>query len=570
MTQSLSNERNLAVGTPAPRVLVIGLDGGTLDLIGPWAEAGHLPNLKRIMAQGAWGLLRSTVPILSPPAWTSMTTGLNPGRHGIFDFSMRRADSYEISTIGTTQARNTALWDMLSVLGKRVVVINVPFSYPPKPVNGVMITGLGAPEKRTFTFPPELSESLRTEGYHVDLETPFCPGNQDPYLEEIYTSTAKRREIALRLMHRQAWDFFMVVFRHTDAIASYFWHHLDPTHPDHDPSLATQYGDAILEYYRCVDEAIGQLQTAAGPETVVLIVSDHGMGPLYKDVYLNEWLRCEGFLTLRKQALQTDNWMRRLGLTRSNIGRLLSALHLRGLGERVKERLGGLLQAIPGERLPHLDEMIDWQATQAYSFGYNGQIYLNVRGREPQGTVEPGTEYQAVLDRLIQRLLAWVDPQDGKPVVTAVYKKQELYHGPYLEQAPDLLILMRDGAYVTHGGYEFSPDGRLFTAPQTFQSGSHRLNGIVMAYGPGIRPAKGLSANIVDITPTVLYLLGVPVPQTLDGRVIEPLVDPDYLAARPITYGEMPVRASGGHPCEWTEEDEAVVTQKLKELGYLG
>jgi predicted AlkP superfamily phosphohydrolase/phosphomutase len=350
-------------------------------------------------------------------------------------------------------------------------------------------------------------------------------------------------------------------------VASYFWHPMDETHPQYTEEVAKQYGGAMLKYHQHIDRVIGDLQEAAGPETVLFIVSDHGMGPLYKDVFLNEWLRQEGFLVLKSNPAQYS-FLRNLGVTRSRVGRILSSWGIRDLGERIKIRLGTWAELVPGNLQPELNELVDWSATTAYSSGYNGQIYLNVQGRDPQGVVAPGDEYESVRQMLIDRLHTWIDPADGKPVVSAVYKKEELYHGPFLTDAPDLLILMRDGGYITHGGYEFSPDGRIFSEPLTHQSGSHRLNGLLLAEGPMIRHTDKLVAEIHDVAPTILYTLGATIPDDLDGHIIQSLFNEDYYSTHPIKKtGE--VLTSDTEPLDWSAEDEKEVIERLRQLGYL-
>jgi predicted AlkP superfamily phosphohydrolase/phosphomutase len=554
--------------------LVIGLDGATLDLAGPWARAGKLPVLRSLMERGAYARLRSVLPVLSSAAWASFMTGTNPGKHGVFDFVRRAPGTYRLRPVSRLQIAEPSLWKLLGDQGQRVAALNVPMTYPPEPVNGVLVTGLGTPEFKPFTHPPDLGPRLLQAGYQINRRVfDHSPGHEQAHLQDTHSITRRVTEAALGLLAEEPWAFFMVVYRGPDEMAHAFWHHMDPAHPAHDPSASAPYASAILDYYRLVDEEVGRLLDAAGPEATVFIMSDHGSGPLYKDVYLNEWLRQQGYLApAEAQAGAPRRLLARVGLTRSAASRILRGVGLRRLEQGIKDRLGDRIEWLPRERWGDLADAVDWSHSRAYSFGYHGQIYINVRGREPAGVVAPGAEYHALCDEITEALYALVDPADGRPVVSAVYRGDQVFRGGRMESAPDLIVMMRDLAYITRQGHEFgSQAGRVFVPPVTHQSGSHRLEGLLIAAGPGIQRAQGEQpeASIMDLAPTILHLLQCAVPEAMDGQVLRAWLAPAE-AERPVqTYA-----AEGGAVDRdgqgLTDEEEAEIVERLRHLGYLG
>lgn len=556
------------------KLLVIGIDGAPHPLIDRWAAAGELPNLARLIDRGSFGVLQSTIPVHSPTAWASFITGLNPGQHGVFDFVRRDPDSYELRVVRADQYPGASIWRLLSEQGRRVGVMNVPMTYPPEPVNGFLLSGLGTPDFANYAYPPELRTELDARGYRVNKKFFFDRARQDEWLADIADMTDRRGEAAVRLMGEKPWEFFMVVFRNSDEICHFYWHHMDESHPQHDPAAPDRYKTAILDLYKRIDRWVGELVAAAGDETNIVVMSDHGAGPLYRDVFLNEWLWQKGWLVLRDDATAPQGWhqaMRRVGLTRERISNTLTRLDMHWAEVAIKRVLGDRIKVLPRDERLEFTSAVDWSRTQAYSFGYYGQIFINLKGREPQGIVEPDA-YEALRDEIASAMLEITDPADGRPVVDRVYRKEELYHGRYLADAPDLLAIMRELTYITRMGYEFAGQrGELFRLPYTDETGSHRLEGIVIAAGPDIRRSQALPDHIIhDLTPTLLHLAGCPVPDYMDGAVITELLDTEWLAAHPVetvaaTIGERDAAAGS-----WDAAAEEDVTERLKQLGYLG
>ena len=552
-----------------PRVLVIGLDGATLDLVEPWARSGKLPVLAGLMQRGNYAPLRSVLPVLSSAAWASFMTGVNPGKHGVFDFVRRGEGSYRLRPVSRAHIAAPSLWRTLSEHGRRVCVVNVPMTYPPEKVNGYLLSGLGTPDYKPFTYPPALGPRLLKEGYRVNRRLyEHGPGQEDAYLQETYEISAQLTRTALELLNREPWDLFMVVYRGTDEVAHAFWHHMDPGHPAHDPARSPTYRHAILEYYQQVDRDIGRFLQAAGPEATVLIMSDHGTGPLYKDVYLNEWLRQEGYLFPVEQTGPGGRQvLARLGITRQGVSRLLRGAGLGRLERGIKDILGNRIEWLPRSRQGDLDDAVDWSRTRAYSFGYHGQIYLNLQGREPAGTVPP-EEYDALCREIERALRAFGDPEDGKPVVSAVYRGDQVFHGPQMEHAPDLMVIMRDLAYITRHGHEFSAEPGSLLEPSR-ETGSHRMNGLLIAAGPAIRPRPDdrQPRSIMDLAPTILHLLRCPASADMDGRILRSWLASPW-ADMPRMTRNLPAEEAQAEPLTEAEEEELV--ERLHHLGYLG
>jgi predicted AlkP superfamily phosphohydrolase/phosphomutase len=555
------------------RVLIIGLDGASLDVLEPWARAGQLPSLYEIMRTGSYGRLESVFPIVSSAAWTSFMTGTNPGKHGLFDFVRRDADSYRLRPVNRTHSRGVSIWKYLSQEGKKVVVLNVPMTYPVEELNGVIVAGLGAPLNKKFTHPLQLENDLSAHGYRHIKKTFYRPGNEKAELEEIYELADHVTWLAKKMIQAEDWDFFMVVYRETDEVGHFFWKDQDSNHPQHDPAKAAAFGSAILEYYQHIDHAIGELRQMAGEGVNTIIMSDHGQGALYKDVYLNEWLRQQGFLSTQSTAVNlpaSKKLFSRLGLTRSGISAFLRRNHLGKLETLIKDILGDRIAVLPVSNRAEFPEGIDWSRTCAYSFGYMGQIYINLKGREPLGIVEPGQEYEDTLAKICAALYQLTDPQDGKPVVDRILRGAEIYHGAMGSHAPDLLLEMRGFAYITRKGYEFgSQNGAVFSTPATYENGSHRLEGMLVMSGPDVKndPNRQKNASIMDLAPTILHLFGFQKPAAMDGHVLENWLN--QASGTPENLTEINQVSGGPDEVPLTEEEEQEMVEQLRKLGYL-
>lgn len=553
------------------RCFVIGLDGATFDLILPWVAQGKLPAMAQVLARGAWGQLRSTVPPMTGPAWTTFATGANPARHSIYDWVYREPGTYNFVPATAANRRLPSLWSLLSAAGRRVAVVNVPMTFPPEPVNGLLISGLPTPSKQvTFTHPPELAQEIeRITGNYILYPDPgqaYSDAGVDAFLARLYQTTETRIKLVENLRGREAWDFFMVVFNGTDTVQHAMWKFMSPAHPLHDPTKAAKYGDAILTFYQFLDRWLATQIASLPPDTVLMLMSDHGFGPFHKFIHVNNWLREQGFLAIKPA------WRARLKYAAFRAGfspmAVYDLLMRLGLGSLKREVVRGQGQGLLRTLFLSFDD-VDWPATRAYSLGNIGQIRLNVTGREPQGCVAPGPEYEQVREEIMARLRLLTDPATGEAVVDEIYPREELYRGPYLEDAPDIVFLPKRLEYFGFGEYEFGSH-RVIEAMRRGISGTHRMNGIFAALGEPVQPGVEISgATLADLAPTILHLLGQPIPAAMDGRVlIQALRGP--LAAQTPQVVDTPAPVSTTGTFTLSAEDEAAISERLRGLGYVG
>ena len=555
------------------RCFVIGLDGATFDLILPWVAQGKLPAMAQVLARGAWGQLRSTVPPMTGPAWTTFATGANPARHSIYDWVYREPGTYNFVPATAANRRLPSLWSLLSAAGRRVAVVNVPMTFPPEPVNGLLISGLPTPSKQvTFTHPPELAQEIeRITGNYILYPDPgqaYSDAGVDAFLARLYQTTETRIKLVENLRGREAWDFFMVVFNGTDTVQHAMWKFMSPAHPLHDPAKAAKYGDAILAFYQFLDRWLATQIASLPPDTVLMLMSDHGFGPFHKFIHVNNWLREQGFLAIKPA------WRARLKYAAFRAGfspmAVYDLLMRLGLGSLKREVVRGQGQGLLRTLFLSFDD-VDWPATRAYSLGNIGQIRLNVTGREPQGCVAPGREYEQVREEIMARLRLLTDPATGEAVVDEIYPREELYRGPYLEDAPDIVFLPKRLEYFGFGEYEFGSH-RVIEAMRRGISGTHRMNGIFAALGEPVQPGGEISgAALADLAPTILHLLGQPIPAAMDGRVlIQALRGPLAAQTPQVVDTPAPVSTTGAAAFTLSAADEAAISERLRGLGYVG
>lgn len=541
------------------RVLVIGLDGATFDLIIPWMRQGMLPNLAEVIKNGSWSVLKSTVPTNSACAWASFMTGQNPGKHGVFDFVMAKPNYYDKEfVVNSSHVDGTTLWEILSKNGLKVGVINVPLTYPPRRVNGFLISGfLTPPSSGVFTYPPDLME--RIKDYKIDVsfgESFFIPRyttvDYYDFLSDQFDVTRKRTTIALRLMDDYDWDFFIVMFKGTDNIQHFFWHILDPKSPRPNPKEVERFGDLILEYYRSLDKAIGEILRKMDGNTTLIIMSDHGFAPIpTRDFNVNFWLSEIGLLEYKMGILDIAlRWFS------AYVGKFVATNAFLKLFRHVATYLFK-----KGEKGIRSSRFIDWTKTQAYQFCQG--IRINLQGREPNGIVEP-QKYEELRDSIIEQLSRFTDSETDRTIVKKVYKREAIYSGPYIERAPDIVIEFEEG-------YKFSwvTQNRLVTpSPKRRITGDHHIKGIFMACGPRIREGyESSEARIIDIAPTILQLLGVPIPSDLDGRVLRRIFkDESTLVERRIKHKEVSAKREN---YDLSDEEKEVIKRRLIALGYI-
>ena len=547
------------------RVLVIGLDGATLDLIRPWVEAGLLPNFRRLMAQGSWGELETIMPAVTPAAWSSFLTGMNPGKHGLYDFVTRKPDSYDLELVDASQRDGETIWKRLSRAGYRVTVFNVPITFPPEKVNGLMVSGLLTPASEAdASWPPELLEELRREVPGFTLVHPgiYSQGQEREFVRAIKDYTDMTRRTTLYLMKRQEWDFMMSVFMSSDIISHFMWAYMMNGTP---PDLA----NAIQDCYRDLDAALGEIVQEAGEDTYLVVMSDHGFGNLRDFFHINIWLAERGYLSFKRNLL---TWLKRvlfrLGITPFNAYQMARTLNLGNrMRQTARKQPGWIRTVLKSVFLSFAD--VDWSRTQAYSVGFGGPIFVNLKGREPFGCVEPGTEFEAVLARIIEDLKCIRHPDTGELVVGKIYRREDLYRGARAGESADIIFMSRNNDIGGYGMHEFALNR--WIAPSPDHTGTHRLNGILFLKGPGVKPGYEIQdASILDVMPTILALMGVPIPEEVDGKVLLEPMSETLRQHLTITYSSTDAMSEDRLPKpELSAEDEEEIRRRLRDLGYV-
>jgi predicted AlkP superfamily phosphohydrolase/phosphomutase len=456
-----------------PKLLVIGLDSAAPALVfDRWRD--ELPTLSGLIARGAHGRMLSTNPPITVPAWTAMTSSHDPGELGFYGFRNRKDHSYDGYTFANSAlVKVPRLWDWLGDAGLYSIVLGVPQTYPPSPIHGEMVTCFLTPSTQSqYTHPRELKAEVErvTDGYVLDVDD-FRTPDKDGLLKRVYAKTAKHIRLAKHMVGTRPWDFCMLVEMGVDRIHHGFWSYMDPTHHKYEPG--NRFESAILDYYRWVDRELSELLSFCPSDTLVLVVSDHGAKKMDGGICFNEWLMREGYLAL--------------GATPS--------------------------KPTPIGRVP-----IDWGRTRAWGDGgYYGRLFMNVRGREPSGTVDPG-DYEKVRSDLIAGIEGITD-QDGRNIGSKAYRPEDIYRAVN-GVAPDLIVYFGDldwrsvGAVGTGGIHTFEND----TGPD---EANHDWHGIFVLSTAGAEaPLRGAlpDVSIYDVAPTLLRLLGQPVPEGLAGK----------------------------------------------------
>jgi len=553
-------------------VLVLGLDGATFDLMLPWIEEGHLPNLGKLVREGAWSPLRSTIPPITPCAWSSFMTGTNPGKHGLFDFVEPLPHRKGFRFTNASSRRGESLWGHLSQQGRRVGVINVPMTYPPQSVNGYLISGLDTPnENSRYTFPDPLREELQAQslGYRIDIQHLGNMRNdaqRDFWLRELREVESRRTEALRYLRKRYPSDFTMLVYTATDQAQHHFWHYMDPQHDKYDAQGAERYRHAIRDIYIHVDQLIGSVLEERD-DTVVMIMSDHGFGPTSNvRIRLNQVLEHGGLLSFRGEGMM-------MRAARS-VGGVLDRVLRMALSNDAKRRLAS--------RFPRLrvwfekfDEApLDWSRTRAYAnetYRASPSVWLNQANVTPQNEEETLRAAEELLERL-------TDPKTGRPAVSHVYRTRDLYQGPCSANAPALLPSWWEDGFLLDDSIPGGPASLDVERSQepikggVEFAGSHRLDGVfIMAGGPVRRGNPFTGAQIIDVAPTVLYLMGHPIPAVMDGRPLTEALYPSFVTRRPPQFeqGGPTAPAAPAENAGFTAEEEEMIGDRLRQLGYI-
>src|SRR4051812_32666127 len=567
------------------KLLVLGLDGATWDILEPLASEGVLPNLARLRDQGASGTLNSVFPPLSPVAWTGVMTGKNSGKHGIFEFLEYGNDPLKVKVNSSRSIRSDLIWEVAARHGKKTVAGGVPMSYPPRPAEdfpGFYLGDFLSPEDAAdFSSDPALFAELeRVVGPYRPWSTAIHDGgNEAGVIDDLTRFLDQHLKTVEFLMDRCEWDLFLFDLMATDRFGHELWHVWDLAHRaarGREAELAA-LRPKLVEFWKTLDRGLGAIHEKLPVDASLLLMSDHGFGPIEWYVNFNVWLLEQGYIALQDTAyVRQKHWFYRHGVTPEWIYNVMSRM---GLAKHRVSRFRGK-QSSALDRFSESAFLsrrhIDWSRTKAYSQGNFGQIFLNLKGRQAQGCVDPA-DARGLIDDLKAGLKEIKHPESGDSLVERVYEAEEIYHGPHVPNAPDLTIVLNDWRYRTIGLHDFTTHKMISRA--FGPTGDHRMEGVLIATGPAFRAgAVPDGADLLDIAPTALQVLGVPVPADMDGRVLTELLTPSAVPGHAAT---ITAPASGAYApsslagtalpigASYSEEEDAAIQQRLADLGYL-
>jgi predicted AlkP superfamily phosphohydrolase/phosphomutase len=531
--------------------ILIGLDGATFTVLDSLVTEGHMPSLKRFMEEGVRAELLSTGHPLTPPAWTTVMTGMSPGNHGIFDFiwAEERKENVYFTLNNFRDIQAETVWSMVSRQGGRVTSLNFPFMSPPPRIEGAVVPGLVSwKHLRRNIHPRELYGKLSSlpgfspseVAWDFEREKRATKTIPEGEYEDWVRFHVRREGQWFRIFHHlqseSPADLAAVLLDGTDKLQHVCWRQLDPGIA-RESEFDERVRSLCLSFFRQLDDFIGEVLRVS-PDSRIFFASDHGFGPTESVFRVNRWLAERGYLSWKP----TEH-----------------------LDEKEREKVDKLING----HFVHLD----WEKTTAYapSSATNG-IHIRV-ARRPGETGIPPEQYQSFRDRLVDELLALRDPTDGTAIVTAVLKREEAFPGRHNQRCPDLTLVLHDYGFVS----TLNQDPVIFRRPEV--AGTHRPQGIFLARGPGIEKGERLPPqSILDVAPTILYSLGLAIPNDFEGSVIEAAFEPSHLRTNAVRSGEPTRRpqtyaADGGTPRPPRElddvEDEAVIADRLRALGYV-
>jgi len=531
------------------KTAIIGLDGATFDIIEPLARAGSLPVLSRLWTEGSSAPLRSTILPNSFPGWASCTTGTSEGMHGVFSPFIKNQSNYGVRAMSGRDVMTRPVWDILTEHGGRSIVINVPTTYPPEPINGLMVTGMLTPARSSeFTYPASLKEQLLAELPFYVIEPERIPDKR-ARADEFRRATEMHERAAHFLMKQGEWDFLMIVFSVLDRAQHDYWSDMDATHPRHDPNTPPEFREFIPEMYKRLDSAVGRLIEELPPDTRVFVVSDHGFCSELFEVRVNEVLARAGLLVFKSPASRKS--LARIKKLKQKVSRRLLPIVARGNVLERKVEYG------------FLDE-IDWTRTRAF-FAQDKGVWVNLAGREREGIVRE-SDFDGVIEEARSVLLQVASHEDGEPVFERVMRRNEAFNGEWSDRLPDLVMIPRLDEYV----YNERPSYGEMIVPADSTTGTHSRDGIFIAWGRGLESNASFETppNLRDVAPTALASLGCPLTIDMDGRALMEIFKE---VNEPSREGSSYKQTSTKDIAQsvYNAGEEAELRDRLRALGYL-
>jgi predicted AlkP superfamily phosphohydrolase/phosphomutase len=530
---------------------VIGLDGVAWHLLEPMLQDGVMPRLASLRERGAAGTLVSTVPTYTPPAWTAAATGVNPGRHGIYGFVAGNAQSERQELVHSGRIKAPTIWQMANAQGASAGIYNLPLTYPPGDLDGWMVSGMMTPgygERLSgFARPHELESRIleRAPGYVVDVSANWERDWKDAALcDRIQDSLGQRASVLELLLERDPPDVLFSVLEAPDRMQHVYYRYMDPADPLYDSAEGRALRPSIHRCFAAMDHIVGLLDDFAGGDGGVIVCSDHGFTAWEVSVHTNALLERWGYLKLkpRARAMQT------------RAARGLVPLAKRMLPAKVaRQAKGATFNAV------------DWTRTRAFASPIPQQgVFVNLEGRERFGIVSQ-SDLEGLKDDLARRFLELEGP-DGAAATDRVFRSEDVFRGNALEGAPDILPVLRNHRYELDDEiFHRHP----FTDQRHLPRGVHHPDGVVIVAGEGVAPRSSVDGSVMDVTPTLLYLAGLKVPEGLDGNVLRAAFDPGALETRPVEAVAPLSSGATEESSPYSKEEETAIEESLKGLGYL-
>ena len=537
-------------------VIIIGLDGGTWFVLNSAVSQGYMPQLQKLMRTGAWGVLKSTMPAITPAAWCAFHTGRNSGATGVFNFTTWNRQTKQTHFVNSRSLPLT-LWDIAGSQQKRIALLNVPLTYPPAPINGCVVSGLPTPSPDCdFTHPVELKNELlnKVPDYHIfnlgNIPQTHLLVKYESYVKQLADIVAARTKAAQMLISKEPWDIFMAHFQATDVLQHALWCYLDPCHPLYQREKH-QY---ILEnFYRRLDQGISTIlqsyQESVRSEITSFILSDHGFQTHRKRFNLGNWLDQQGLLRFNPRSIKPPllkKFTQTIRLGRM-LGRFLST-----------QTVANMEKILKLDSYPYL-----WENTRAFPVGRGGEGFIYLLEEDP-------ADREKTIRYIAEQLRRVCDPENEAPIVQKIHRKEELYRGEHIDDLPDLIVEPTPGYSFTA---DYQPNEGLFHEVRTetdFHLGQHHPDGIFLAAGADIASAGNLQADIIDMMPTLGYYLGVSLPEGLDGQIIESIFRSSFKSSNPPpAFAQISVARPQQKNNHLTPDEESQIRQKLRNLGYL-
>ncbi len=532
------------------KTTIIGLDGAGFFLVQDWIKKGYLPNLKKIAEKGVFTSLNSSFIPITPIAWTSITTGKNAGKHGIFDWSVQKGSGYEYDIVSSIHCKADRLWSILNRYGFTTGVFNISITYPPDEVDGFFVSGFDTPSiESDFTRPKSLKDDLlkSVKDYELSAEVGYTKGEEKRYADTLKRHLKSKKEAIDFLLDRYDCDFNIFVVMELDHLHHKLWR------------LVEKESDMAIEVYALADEIVGDILLRR-PDDNIFIVSDHGGGSLEGVIYLNRWLMSEGLLKVFDSPMLRIKYLLSKYDLIAKTYRVISKL---GLGW-IKRFLSKDAQEKFATSFISFND-IDWSKTKAFAMGEFGQIYINEKEKFRDGIVDK-EEYNDLVERIVSGLKQIMD-SSGISLVDQIYRNDEVYSGQFLASAPDIICSFRDYAYDSSVKFGFEQED-VIGPPEFEDTGTHRREGIFFACGPHIKKTETeKQLDICDITPTILYIFGCPIDKYMDGKVAEEIFTDEFKRENKIKFVEE--QGSKEQKKDFTDEDREEVAKKLRALGYM-